>query len=274
MKLSVSAWCVEKKLFGGEMTIFDFIEFCHKNDVKYVELLDCFWKDGADVYKTNILLKDLGMEVSSYSIGNDFVHESAEERRKQLDDVKKGIDIAVKLNTKLLRVFSGNAKEGISFDTARVWIVDSFKEAVQYAEEKNITMVLENHGLFAGKSSQVRELIDQVGSEFLKANTDTGNFMLVGEDSFEAVKNLNGYIGFVHFKDFKEVAENEHGYKSIDGRKYQGTIIGQGEVPMKEIVDFLYNNSYDGYLSLEYEGIGDPLYETGESIKYTKSIIK
>lgn len=274
MKLSVSAWSIEKKLFSGEMNIFDFIGFCHQNEVKYVELLNCFWKDEADIEKANKLLKELNMVVSSYSIGNDFVQNNLEHRKQQIEDVKKGIDIACRLNTKLLRVFSGNSKEGIPFSTAREWIVDSFIEVSQYAEKKGITMVLENHGLFAGKSSQVKELIDEVGSKSLKANTDTGNFLIVNEDPFEAVKELKDYIAFVHFKDFKEVSVNEKGYNSIDGRRYQGTILGSGEVPMKEIVDFLYNSGYDGYLSIEYEGIGDPLFETIESIKFTKSIIK
>ncbi|MEG6613375.1 sugar phosphate isomerase/epimerase family protein [Pseudoclostridium thermosuccinogenes] len=274
MKLSVSAWCLEKLLFGNKMDIPDFIRLCNQNGVEYVELLDCFLKKDEDIQKAKELLGELGMKVSAYSIGNDFVQPDEEARRKEIEAVKKGVDVACSLNTKLLRVFSGSPKEGIAFEDASGWIIDSLKECARYAEEKGITMVLENHGLFAGKGSQVKEIIVKVGSENLKANTDLGNFLLVNEDPFMAVRELKDYVGFVHFKDFKEVGENEPGYKGIDGRKYQGTIIGQGQVPMKEVVDFLHENGYDGFLSIEYEGIGDPVTETIESIKYTKSIIK
>ncbi len=274
MKLSVSAWCLQRKLFSNQMTIFDFIEMCNNNGVKYVELLDCFLKDEVEINKINSLLKKYGMEVAAYSVGNDFVSKSEEERLKQIEDVKKGIDTACRFNTKLLRVFSGNKKDGISFDEAEKWIVDSFKEVAKYAEEKGVTMVLENHGLFAGKASQVKGLIDKVGSKYLKANADVGNFFMVNENPLESVKTLKDYIGFVHFKDFKEVSENEEGYVSDNGTKYQGIVLGKGEVPMGKVVDLLFQNEYDGFLSIEYEGIGDPVSETIECIEFTKSIIK
>ena len=274
MKLSASAWSIEEKLFNKDMSIFDFIKLCNKNGLKYVELLDCFWNDAGDIDQVLSLLKQLNMEVAAYSIGNDFVQESLVGRQDQIVEIKKGIDTACKLKTGLLRVFSGEPKDGISFDTAKVWIIDGLRQAAAYAEEMGITMVLENHGLFAGKSCQVKDLINQVGSANLRANTDVGNFMLVNENPLEAVKALKDYIGFVHFKDFKEVTQNDKGYTAIDGRKYQGTIFGRGEVPMEEIVNFLYKNGYDGFLSVEYEGIGDQVSGMLESIEFTKSIIK
>lgn len=181
--------------------------------------------------------------------------------------------MAVFLGAKYLRVFSGNIKENVLYEEGKKWIIDCYKECAPYAELKGITMVLENHGLFAGKSSQVKEIIDSVNSPALRANSDTGNFLLVGEAPLDAVKNLNNYISFVHFKDFRENNEGGH-YTSLDGRKYEGTVIGKGEVPMGEIVNFLDSIGYKGFLSLEFEGNGDPYTGTLESIQFTKSIIK
>lgn len=274
MEVCVSAWSLQKKLFSGEMTVCDFIKLCNDNGVKNVELLFCFWNEKNTIEDAEALLSKLNMKVAAYSVGNDFVQNDEYTRKRELESVKEGIDIAYRLNTKLVRVFSGNTKEDVSFDTAREWIVECFKEAAAYAEEKGVVMVLENHGLFAGKSIQVKELIEEVGSKYLRANTDLGNFLLVGEDSLDAVKTLKNYVGFVHFKDFIKVSSSESGYIAVDGTKYQGTILGKGQVPMKEVVDFLYDNGYTGYLSIEYEGEGDPATETIESIEYTKSIIK
>lgn len=274
MKLSVSAWCVQEKLFKGTMSLSDFITLCHENGVKYVELLDCFWKGDGSIDECIDLLKKYDMEVSAYSIGNDFVQEDAAERKAQIDMVKHGVDIACRLNAKFLRIFSGSQKKGITFETAREWIVDGLKQCAAAAEEKGVTMVLENHGLFAGKGSQVKGLIEEVGSGYLKANTDIGNFLLVNDNPLEAVKTLNNKVGFVHFKDFKEVSEAEPGYEGIDGRRFQGTVLGDGIVEMKEVVDYLYSIGYDGYLSIEFEGVGDPVTGTLASIEYTKSIIR
>lgn len=274
MKICISAWSVQQKLFSGDMVLYDFIRLCHKNGVKYVELLDCFWNDRNKIEDIKELLNELNMEVGAYSIGNDFVQNDINLRNEQINSVKSGIDTACKLNTNLLRIFSGNTKDGVSFDTARGWIINSLKEASGYAEEMGITMVLENHGLFAGRSSQVKELIEEVGSNYLKANTDIGNFMLVNENPLEAVKALKEYVGFVHFKDFKTASFDEEGYAAVNGTKYQGTVLGKGEVPMKEIVEFLHNIGYKGFLSIEYEGTGDQIKETLESLQYTKLIIQ
>ncbi len=274
MEVCVSAWSLQKKLFNGELSVCDFIKLCHDQGVKNVELLFCFWNEQNTIEDVISLLENLDMKVGAYSVGNDFVQQDEALRSIEIDKVKLGIDIACRLNTKLLRVFSGNAKDGIDYETARKWIVDCFKEAAAYAEEKGIVMVLENHGLFAGRSSQVKELIEEVNSMSLRANTDVGNFMLVDENPLEAVKALKDYVRFVHFKDFKKVSEAEYGFKSVNGTKYQGTVLGRGQVPMKEIVDFLHGIGYDGCLSIEYEGVGDPIAEALESVNYTKSIIK
>ena len=274
MEVCVSAWSVQRKLFSGELTVCDFIKLCHENGVKNVELLFCFWNEQNRIEEAASLLENLDMKVGAYSVGNDFVQQEETLRKVEVEKVKLGIDIACRLNTKLLRVFSGNEKEGIEYGTARQWIIDCFKEVAAYAEEKGIVMVLENHGLFAGKSSQVKELIEEVDSTSLRANTDVGNFILVNEKPLDAVKALKDYVSFVHFKDFKKVSEEEYGYKALDGNKYQGIVLGKGEIPMKEIVDFLYEKGYEGYLSIEYEGLGDPVEEIIESIHYTKSIIR
>lgn len=265
MKLSVSAWSVHPDLFSNKMTLKEFIEFCYTNKVDAVELLDCFWQDEDQPKEIKAYLDEIKMPVAAYSIANDFVTE--EERELEIEKVKKGVDMALFLDTNLLRVFSGDVKEGISYDQGREWIIESFKKCAEYAEAKGVTMVLENHGRFAGRSSQVMDIISSVGSSALKANTDTGNFLLVGENPLDAVVNLKDQIGFVHFKDFKK-SEDEVGYMANDGSWFEGTAIGDGEVPLGDIVSFLKSVNYKGYLSIEFEGSGDPIEGTLKSIMF------
>ncbi|MGC8545603.1 sugar phosphate isomerase/epimerase family protein [Athalassotoga sp.] len=272
MKLSVSIWSVHEKVYSKQMNNIDFISFCHDNNVKYVELLDNFLSV-KEIKEVKANLKERKMEVSSYSINNDFVQSQKADREKQVNYIKESIDIACDLGAKYIRVFSGEEKEGIAFEDAKQWIIDGFKAVAPYAEENGITLVIENHGLFVGKSSQVKALIDAVNSPNFKSNADVANFLLADEKSLDAVKNLKDHIGFVHFKDFKQVPSGKNGYRSLSGKMYEGTILGKGEVPLKEIVEFLHANRYDGFLSIEYEGTGDPIAETEESIKYARSII-
>jgi len=271
MKLSVSAWSVQENLFSEKMSLVDFIDLCVENNVASVELLDCFWKSDTHHEEIKSYLEKVNMEVSAYSIANDFV-QNKEERESEIEKVKKGIDMAVFLGTKLLRVFSGDVKDDIPFEKGKEWIVESFKECAVYAKEKNITMVLENHGKFAGKSEQVKEIIASVNCSSLKANTDTGNFLLVCENPLDAVKSLKDQIAFVHFKDFTK-ADFEVGYMADDGTWFEGTAIGEGDVPLVEIVQFLRDVRYEGYLSIEFEGTGDPIEGTIKSIAFCKDLL-
>lgn len=272
MKASVSAWCVQSKLFSKEISIYDFIDLCCEREIKYIELLDLFFESDSEVEKVRDYIRKYGMGISAYSVVNDFVQPEESARKEQIDSVKCGIDRACTLGTGIVRIFSGNFREGIGFEMERKWIVDGFIEVSKYAEENGIIVVLENHGLFAGKSSQIKSLIDEVASPNFKANTDTGNFILVNENPLEAIRALKDVIGFVHFKDFKEDTSNGV-YDSLDGRRYNGVALGEGEVTLDAIVGFLHDNGYNGYLSIEYEGTGDPIEGTKHCIDYLKSII-
>lgn len=271
MELSVSAWCVQKELFSGRMTLSDFISLCAIKQIQYVELLDCFFTDDDHITATQTQLAGLGMSVSAYSVANDFV-KSAVEREAEIDSILQGVDIAVRLGATKLRVFSGDKKEGIAFEDAQAGIIEALRSCAAYAGARGVTLVLENHGLLAGKSGQIIHIIAEVGSEYLKANADTGNFLLVGEKPAAAIEALGNRIGFVHFKDLRRVS-GESGYLALDGSVFQGTVIGKGEIDMPGVVAALRAVGYDGFISLEFEGEENQVEGTRESIDFVRSIL-
>jgi AP endonuclease, family 2 len=272
MKLSVSNWCVQRSLRAGLSTNRDFIDLCASLGAD-AELVYMLFADRAEKEDVRAYMRGKGVKAACFSGGNDFVSADPAEREAAAEKVKEAIDDAVFFESGLCRVFSGNVKEGISYEQGRDWIIEGFRKVMPYAEEKKVTLVLENHGLFAGKSDQIRHIIESVGSDYLRAVTDTGNFMLVNEDPFEAVQKVNEYVAHVHFKDFIEVQSGT--YTSVNGTQYNGTVIGEGEVPLKEIIGFLSKKKFEGYISLEYEGDGEDVYEeTKQSFLRLKEMIQ
>jgi sugar phosphate isomerase/epimerase len=265
MKLSISMWSVVAAVRQGRIDLPGFIEFAarqQENGARGVELLDYFWTDrAAEMSKVKQQIVDAGLELAVYSIGNDFFQPEREAWEKQLADFKTGIEVADRLEVRSLRVFSGNAKPGYSFDDGFAWIVDGLAAGAHHAENHGVTLALENHGLMAGRSSQVRRVIEAVGSPALRANIDTGNFLLVNQNPTEAAQELAALAALVHLKDFRRARPDEtaHVYKALDGAPFTGAVVGQGEVDLAAIIKILGNAGYTGWLSLEYEGGDDPL---------------
>ena len=70
------------------------------------------------------------------------------------------------------------------------------------------------------------------------------------------------YVFYVHAKDFivkdgKGADPGEGFFQSRGGNYLRGTIIGHGVVPVMQCLRVLKNNGFDGYVSVEFEGIED-----------------
>jgi sugar phosphate isomerase/epimerase len=262
MKLSISMWSVVHSVRAGQMDLSGFIDFAGRQNVAGVELLEYFWSDEqAQIPRVKKQLGEVGLTLAVYSIGNDFFQPDPEKRAQQLVNLKHAVDVANALEVKLMRVFSGNHKEGYTLADGQDWIIEGLAAGAAYAQQHGVTLALENHGLMAGRSDQVRQMIETVNSPALRANLDTGNFLLVGQNPTEAVRELAGLVALVHLKDFRRAREDEttHVYRGLDGLGYTGAVVGQGQVNLAEIIAILRTSGYQGWLSLEYEGSQDPL---------------
>lgn len=276
MKIAVSMWSLHREFYGGRLDVLDFIKWVAGTKADGVELLDVFWKD-PDTESPKVLaaLAENNLAVGAYAVGNNFVVPCAEERARQLGIITRGIDMAKYLKTKVVRVFAGDLAGGIEFDEARGWIVEGLREAAAYAEKKGITLALENHGLLAGKGAQVQGIIADVGSPALKATIDTGNFLLVDEEPTDAVEILAPLAGHVHFKDFRLAKDGENpSYPALSGKRFAGTIIGEGQVDTRQVLATLKASGYSGWLSVEFEGLEEEKYGAARSIDNLVAALK
>ena len=278
MKLSVSMWSVVQTVRDGKLDLPGFIDFAAGQDTEGVELLDYFWTDPqAQIPAIKRQIADAGLTLAVYSIGNDFFQPDPAVRASQVAALKQGVDVANQLEVGLMRVFSGSAKAGYQLEDGLGWILDGLAEGAAYAQAHGVTLALENHGLMAGRSDQVRQIIETVNSPALRANLDTGNFLLVGQNPTDAARDLADLVALVHLKDFRLATEADtvHVYKGLDGVGYTGTVVNQGQVDLAAIIEILDKAGYQGWLSLEYEGGQDPLtIGVPESLAAARTLLK
>ncbi|MFY9234102.1 MAG: sugar phosphate isomerase/epimerase family protein [Fimbriimonadaceae bacterium] len=273
MNIGVSMYSYLKAVRDGRLDIAGFIREAKKAGAEGVELLDFFYKDVEPEREQALkALQETGLPCPIFSVANNFAKPTEEERTAQLKKIQFGVDEAAHYDSKIVRVFAGDLSEGITFEQARAWIVEGLVAASIYANEKGVKLGLENHGKMAGRGDQIRGIIEEVRhfaqNSALGANPDTGNFLLVNQPSHEAIKEVAAYAHMVHFKDFKRAPQDHEGfaYGALDGSKYVGTAIGEGEVNLGQCIQELKDAAYDGWLSVEYEGEEDPIEAVPRSI--------
>ncbi|MDE2910605.1 MAG: sugar phosphate isomerase/epimerase [Chloroflexota bacterium] len=262
MKLSLSMYSCVRAVQAGRLDLMGFVDYAAAQGVAGVELLDMFWRDARrEIPAVKARIAAAGMDVAVYSISNNFIQPNASARAQELSDLKRGVDIALELGTDIMRVFSGNAREGVSQAQGMDWILEGLSAGAAYAESQGVTLALENHGKFAGRSDQVRDIIDAVASPALRVNLDTGNFLPVGQDPTEAARRLADMVVLAHLKDMRRATGDEasHVFADPDGQLLTGCVIGAGLVDLPAIRAVMEDADYAGWWSLEYEGAEEPL---------------
>ena len=133
MKLSISMWSLVSVVKSGKMDLPSFVEFAahqQANGAQGVELLDYFWGDReAELPRVKRQVADAGLALAVYSIGNDFFQPDREAWAKQFAGLKTGVDVANQSETSTMRVFSGHARPGYTFEDGLGWIVDGLAAA-------------------------------------------------------------------------------------------------------------------------------------------------
>lgn len=281
MKLGVSMYSYVRAVKDGRIDIVSFINEAKRIGADGVELLDFFYKNIEPEREAALAaLSETGLTCGVFSVAQNFARKLPVERQVQAAKVYFGVEEALKYGAKTVRVFSGDVSEGVTFDEARAWIIAGLVDVSNYAHERGVRLALENHGRLAGRSDQVRDIIDEVrqkcGHDALGANPDTGNFQLVGQKGHEAIKDVASYAYMVHFKDFRRKPEGWEGhvFNALDDTEFVGTVIGEGEVDLGACVSALKNAGFDGWLNLEYEGEGDPLVDVEKSFRNTERIAR
>jgi len=276
MKLGISMYSYYAVWKRGEMDIPGFIRESKQLGVDGVELLDFFFKDRAEeTPAVKEALEETGLKVGVYSVSNNFGLPDPEVRKEHVAIIERGVDSAIEYGARVVRVFAGDRRPDTTFEQSLSWIIDGLSQAAAYAYDHGITLALENHGLLAGRSDQVETILRAVASPALKANPDTGNFLLTEEASHDAVEKLATRAAMVHFKDFQVVADDYAGqaYTSLRGLKLVGTAIGEGEVALGACVRSLREAGFDGWLNIEYEGSEDPMVAVRRSVAAARDVL-
>lgn len=275
MKIGLSSYSLSRLIKSGEMTVLDAVQWIGDYGADHVEIVPV----GFDLLENPGLIdqirrkaEDNRLDISNYAVGANFIQDNEELFQQQVELLKKHVDVANQLGVKLMRhdVASRPIPQTsiAQFEKDLDIMIKGVREIADYAAQFGITTSVENHGFFVQASDRVQRLIHEVDRENFKTTLDIGNFLCVDENSLVAVKKNLPYASMVHLKDFyvRPAHRNpgEGWFQSAGGNYLRGAIVGQGDIDMVEVIRAIKASGYNGYLSIEFEGLEDP--RTGSKI--------
>jgi len=269
MKLGMTMYSFRDYARAGKIDVRGFIEFAADVGLRGLDLLAYYWKDERSEPEMAVeLLDEKGLELHAYAVGNNFVQDSDAELQKQVDVVRRGIEMAHRLRAPVMRVFGGHNPDW-SWDEAFGRICEGFHKVLEETEAAEVVLAIENHGASPGKAEQVIRILDAFGSDFLRACIDIGNFLPAGQAPTEGTEQLAPYAAHVHVKDFRMTpAENELGYELAACK------VGAGDIDIKGCLQVLKDNGYAGGLAIEAEGPEDDMEAAIDSVDHLKAVLE
>lgn len=183
-------------------------------------------------------LSELRLEIPCLSSGCCLKFpEKAEDNHKE---IMQYIDLASKTGTKYVRIL-GDLKPEPEGEVDDQIVIAAIKRLVPLAEEKGVTLLVETNGVYAD-TARLCKLLEQIPSDSVGALWDMHHpYRYAGEKPGKTVQNLGAYIKYVHIKD--SIMENG---------TVQYRMMGEGDLPIDEMMMALRSINYDGYVSLEW----------------------
>lgn len=197
--------------------------------------------------------------VELYILGTSCKFHDDEKREFMIEKTHQEILLAEKLGFKGIRVFGnliiGNKKQCIK----NVGI--SINKVCKFAKDHNIKVFLEVHGDF-NTVAILNQLIEHIEykDSFALIWDVYHTHEIYGKNWVEFYEAMKSYIEHVHIKD----CINK-----------QFVLCGEGEIEITSIMNYLVNDGYKGYFSLEWERKWNPeLCELDVALKHLYNLLK
>jgi sugar phosphate isomerase/epimerase len=160
-------------------------------------------------------------------------------------ELRQFLELASDWEAPLVRVFGGAlpdseyARRSQLAEAARV-----LEAAVGVAERLGVAIGVETHDAFSA-SSVVAELLAMVESEWVGAVWDSHHPHRAGERPAEVYQNIGRRTLLAQVKDARRAPAREDGWQLV--------LLGEGEVPVREMLRLLAAGGYEGWISVEWE---------------------
>src|ERR1041385_4417699 len=190
---------------------------------------------------TKELLGRHGLKMPCLNTSIALVTPASERWEMMLEECRRHARVAGRVGAPYLRVFGGAVPKGLTRNEAVSMGQRHLRQLAKLCHAHNCLPLLETHDEWS-TSGQVMEILGGFEPEDAAALWDIEHPVRRGETPEQTGQALGRYAKHVHLKDSVR----------LNG-KSEPRLLGDGDLPLKEILHALRDMKYDGWLCLETE---------------------
>ncbi len=170
--------------------------------------------------------------------------------KREIEERKKWIDIAAELGAQAIRPNPGGTVETTDLSRA----IAAYKALGEYGKSKGVKVLIENHGMVAGKAENIVAIIKGAGPDWVGTLPDFGNF-----------PEADRYRGLELMFPYAKTSAHARGLKFDENGD-------ETEFDFKRCLEISRKGGFKGVYSAEFAGPGEPFEGTqkilDELVKY------
>ncbi len=277
-KISLAQWSLHKAM-RDEKTI-DPLDFAKKakelgfEAIEYVSQLynDELAKDPDPKVAMENLLKTLKANSEEHQVENVLIMVDGEgdlasldesERAQSIENHKKWVDAAAYLGCHSIRVNAHGT--GSAEDVAKA-AIEGLSELADYAKDKNINIIVENHGGYTSNGAWLSDVMTRIGKDNVGTLPDFGNFCQTKD--YGSINDENCDEAYDIYKGVSELMPFA---KGVSAKSYDFDENGnQPKIDYVKMLQVVKDSGYRGYIDVEYEG---ELQDEEKGIELTKALL-
>lgn len=240
-KISLAEWSLNGPLFDGEIDNLDFPVLAAEHGIMGVEYVNQFFMDKAT---DRAYLRELESRAEGEGVENVLImcdHEGhlgdpdEEKRLQAVDNHKKWVDAAKAIGCHAIRV--NGRSEGTYEDQVKL-VADGFTHLVEYAADRDMNVILENHGGLSSNPDWVVRVMELVDHPRCGTLPDFGNFRISDEETYDSYEGVEKTMPYAKGVSVKPMGYDAHGNRI--------------EIDLLRMMTIVTEAGYHGYCGIEY----------------------
>jgi fatty-acyl-CoA synthase len=161
--------------------------------------------------------------------------------KQTLEEGRQWIDLAAELMVPVIRFFAARRPPELDLEASKQAVGEMLAQLGEHAAQSGVKIGVETHDEFAS-ARVVADALTLAPNPSVGAIWDMWHTNRAGESPSEALSALEGRVINVHLKDARRTADG-----------WQLTLLGEGDIPVKDALRLLKERGYDDFISVEWE---------------------